>query len=940
MLPSAVLQQCAAGVFDAASSVELQLLLGGGGEGPWLLEGRPQLIPISVKVAVSLLGLTPRSLVGGFLNAPGSVEVTGVSSPDAQFYASIQQPISLLPGRTSLIDAVILPLVIGHQLLQIVVHTSIGDVLLPVEFFAVENPYGLRPIEPAPQAMGHVFRTSIAIRNPKDATVALQIKEAFTTETFLQLEMSGRAWLSPVPPGGVSQLMNVIFEAEKPGLFTGFVHLRFENAKSLVIPVKLQVPEKGGHHEAVAPLSSLGDSLAWTIPFQSMHETCRNFVTERAKVKSPLSNFGGYGDGVDARVPGAVLSGAGECSPVTGSATTLGVANFLPVHMGLIATGLSSQNFIIATNIGPDPVRVAVAGPGASRFARIALVDAGAQETLGSHSSGPFRPDSFRLSRTRISADGALSVETLAVPSPLTPVHSVILPGHVATFSLTVDVAEKAPGGRVVVEGLSLDTPDGPLEVKVSLDELPGSVFFSPAQVSLPPAWPGRPSQASIALSSTASVHVELESLHLQSADEDFTVTTGEDVTLKAYDSSAPAVAVAAGTIEYHPCPGGNTDVWKCMEERGVLPATSLPAASSCWDERVGPEVAASIQQLWDLIGRGAPRLFHAGVIAETSVGTVGGEEFSTASAKFWASASFCVPKIAMASVAGRTGPADKSGSHSSECATGDIHSCMGLVAPGSTEVLSPLEVSFPLTHVESVAVRYIRVRNPSEQETHHFQLAAPQSEQSLGRDPGFGHTLASEQSFPRRHPFRLPSGANRAISIPPGGCALLGPIVFQPPSEGDFVANVYIRNSFSRLEPVPVTGVGGVGILDMKEDASSSGPFLSIESHWLWDAAIADAGRCFPLSFIGLGDSSPHECHWAQPAIRRWWIGNQGTADLLVYSIGIRDVGGRGLTVPGGSFWKVCIILFYFQPDKLWILTVMPSFFHRLCHWRGVAHQ
>lgn len=89
---------------------------------------------------------------------------------------------------------IFLPRVVGSVEGTLTISTSAGDISYPIRAHAVPNPYRLHPFVGTKIPAGVTYSRPIVMYNPSDKL--LHVREVFTTESFLNLQVGPHAILN------------------------------------------------------------------------------------------------------------------------------------------------------------------------------------------------------------------------------------------------------------------------------------------------------------------------------------------------------------------------------------------------------------------------------------------------------------------------------------------------------------------------------------------------------------------------------------------------------------------------------------------------------------------------------------------------------------------------------------------------------------------------
>ncbi|CAK5188697.1 unnamed protein product [Aphanomyces euteiches] len=133
--------------------------------------------------------------------------------------------------------------------------------------------------------------------------------------------------------------------------------------------------------------------------------------------------------------------------------------------------------------------------------------------------------------------------------------------------------------------------------------------------------------------------------------------------------------------------------------------------------------------------------------------------------------------------------------------------------------VMTSSTVEMPLTHVNQTSEAWVSVMNPSnitidvalaldkDDSREFYSCLSPTSSPSLAascrRDWEANRCLSSPGFF---------IAAVDKVALPPGESTLLGPIVFAPKVDKEYVGRLYLRNTLSHIEPITIRARGGHG--------------------------------------------------------------------------------------------------------------------------------
>lgn len=195
-------------------------------------------------------------------------EIYSVSVTDDQFHTPLFKPLSLQPGDSSSVQVIVLPRKVGEVAAALVLETSDGTISYGMSANGVENKFKLVPLLAQPIPVGMHYHPKISLYNPYKET--LQVKEVFTTDSFLHLSLpnatdatasslpqetttedsptdpmvdaAGTIWR--VPPQSASDIIQLSFQSHSPGKYHGYVHIKTTKGDS-VVPVDISVLRGG-----------------------------------------------------------------------------------------------------------------------------------------------------------------------------------------------------------------------------------------------------------------------------------------------------------------------------------------------------------------------------------------------------------------------------------------------------------------------------------------------------------------------------------------------------------------------------------------------------------------------------------------------------------------------------------------------------------------------
>jgi len=174
--------------------------------------------------------------------ADTELSVLSVTTDNVHFHPSSFKATTLSPGEALNISIVFLPRTIGSVEGSLVIQTSAGGLLYQIHARGVANPYRLHPFLSAKLPTGATYSPPIQVHNPHETT--LQIKEIYTSEEFLHLNMSETVGdhrtngLWEVPSRQTKTVINVAFSSEQPGKYQGYVHVK-TNYDTMIIPLEV-----------------------------------------------------------------------------------------------------------------------------------------------------------------------------------------------------------------------------------------------------------------------------------------------------------------------------------------------------------------------------------------------------------------------------------------------------------------------------------------------------------------------------------------------------------------------------------------------------------------------------------------------------------------------------------------------------------------------------
>jgi hypothetical protein len=188
-------------------------------------------------------------------NEASEIQVIAISSDIPEFQTTAFKKMTIAPGQSFSFPMIFVPHRVGFVSATIVVQTNIGNFLHNLRGEGIPNPFGLQALESRRVMIGSDTSHSIDVVNTLNKT-AIQIKEVFSTDNFLRLDLPGAAtgedtvkvpgsyW--HIAAGKQSTIVYVSFAIASPGRHSGFVHIR-TTTDYFLVPVSIIVLKHGLH---------------------------------------------------------------------------------------------------------------------------------------------------------------------------------------------------------------------------------------------------------------------------------------------------------------------------------------------------------------------------------------------------------------------------------------------------------------------------------------------------------------------------------------------------------------------------------------------------------------------------------------------------------------------------------------------------------------------
>ena len=188
-------------------------------------------------------------------NEANEIQVIAISSDVPEFQTTAFKKMTISPGQSFSFPMIFVPHRVGFVSATIVVQTNIGNFMHNLRGEGVPNPFGLQALESRRVMIGSDASHSIDITNSLNKT-AIQIKEVFSTDNFLRLDLPGAAagedtvkvpgsyW--HIAAGKQSTIVYVSFSVASPGRHSGFIHIR-TSSDYFLVPVSIIVLKHGLH---------------------------------------------------------------------------------------------------------------------------------------------------------------------------------------------------------------------------------------------------------------------------------------------------------------------------------------------------------------------------------------------------------------------------------------------------------------------------------------------------------------------------------------------------------------------------------------------------------------------------------------------------------------------------------------------------------------------
>lgn len=188
-------------------------------------------------------------------NEATEIQVIAISSDVPEFQTTAFKKMTISPGQSFSFPMIFVPHRVGFVSATIVVQTNIGNFLYNLRGEGIPNPFGLQALESRRVMIGSDASHGVDFTNTLNKT-SIQIKEVFSTDNFLRLDLPGAAagedtvkvpgsyW--HIAAGKQSTIVYVSFSVASPGRHSGFIHIRTNNEYFLV-PVSIIVLKHGLH---------------------------------------------------------------------------------------------------------------------------------------------------------------------------------------------------------------------------------------------------------------------------------------------------------------------------------------------------------------------------------------------------------------------------------------------------------------------------------------------------------------------------------------------------------------------------------------------------------------------------------------------------------------------------------------------------------------------
>ncbi|XP_022851756.1 uncharacterized protein LOC111373454 [Olea europaea var. sylvestris] len=129
----------------------------------------------------------------------GSENILNVYEPystNSQFYSCNVSDFLLAPGEVASVCFVFLPTKLGSSSTQLVLQTSLGGFLIPAKGFAVESPYGVKPLIGLGVSSSGRWRKNLSLFNPFDETLYVEEVTAWLSISLGNASYSSKATCS------------------------------------------------------------------------------------------------------------------------------------------------------------------------------------------------------------------------------------------------------------------------------------------------------------------------------------------------------------------------------------------------------------------------------------------------------------------------------------------------------------------------------------------------------------------------------------------------------------------------------------------------------------------------------------------------------------------------------------------------------------------------
>jgi hypothetical protein len=188
-------------------------------------------------------------------NEASEIQVIAISSDVPEFQTTAFKKMTIAPGYSFSFPMIFVPHRVGFVSATIVVQTNIGNFLYNLRGEGVPNPFGLQALESRRVMIGSDASFGIDFINSLNKT-AVQVKEVFSTDNFLRLDLPGAVSSEDtvkvpgsywhIAAGKQSTIVYVSFSVASPGRHSGFVHIR-TSTDYFLVPVSIIVLKHGLH---------------------------------------------------------------------------------------------------------------------------------------------------------------------------------------------------------------------------------------------------------------------------------------------------------------------------------------------------------------------------------------------------------------------------------------------------------------------------------------------------------------------------------------------------------------------------------------------------------------------------------------------------------------------------------------------------------------------